>query len=245
MTFSQIARQKDARELPMSTDRVAKVGVALDLERYDPKGPFRDMREVLNIAQDDVIIGMVARFQKYRRTEVFLRALGELVSEFPHAKALLVGRSSQIQESVIEPTKRLGLSSHVILAGYQKENYLDTLAIMDIFVFLVAGSDGTARALREAMALGKPAVVARKGILPELVEDGRTGFVVDDDPKRISSALRTLIESQPLRGQMGQMARRKALREFRLEKQTEEVEAFYRKISEMGPRIQFGERPEV
>jgi hypothetical protein len=36
---------------------------------------------------------------------------------------------------------------------------------------------------------------------------------------------------------MGQMGREKAIREFRLEKQAEEVEAFYQHITEMGPRV--------
>ena len=170
LTFSEMARQKDSTDLPIHEERVGRVGVALELERYDPKGSYRDMRGVFKIARDDMVIGMVARFQKYRRTEIFLRALKRLVVEFPHVKALLVGRSSQIRESVIEPTNRLGLDASVILAGYQTENYLDTLAAMDIFVFLMAGSDGTARALREAMAMGKPTVVARRGMLPEIVD---------------------------------------------------------------------------
>jgi len=209
----------------------------MQLERYDPEGPFRNMRRVFNINGEDLVIGMVARFQKYRRTDVFLASLAKLVREFPHVKALLVGRSSQIRESVIEPTRRFGLDASVILAGYQTENYLDTLAAMDIFVLLMAGSDGTARALREAMAMGKPAVVARRGMLPEIVDDGVTGFVVDDTPENICAALRTLVTSESLRNQMGQMGREKAIREFRLEKQAEEVEAFYQHITEMGPRV--------
>jgi glycosyltransferase involved in cell wall biosynthesis len=191
------------------------------------------MRDVFKIAREDTVIGMVARFQKYRRTEIFLGALERLVVEFPHVKALLVGRSSQIRESVIEPTRRLGLDANVILAGYQTENYLDTLAAMDIFVFLMAGSDGTARALREAMAMGKPTVVARRGMLPEIVEPGVTGMVVDDTPENLIGALRTLIQDRRLREKMGKAGCEKARRDFRLDKQSEEIEAFYQKILDM------------
>ena len=194
------------------------------------------MRRVFNINGEDLVIGMVARFQKYRRTDVFLASLAKLVREFPHVKALLVGRSSQIRESVIEPTRRFGLDATVILAGYQTENYLDTLAAMDIFVLLMAGSDGTARALREAMAMGKPAVVARRGMLPELVDDGVTGFVVDDTPENLLTALRTLVKDEKLRNHMGRAAREKALREFQVEKQAQGFELFYKNIVEMGPR---------
>ncbi len=145
-----------------------------------------------------------------------------------------MGRSSQIRESVIEPTRRLGLESSVIMAGYQKENYLDTLAAMDIFVFLTAGSDGTARALREAMAMGKPTITARRGMLQELVDDGETGFVVEDTPENLFEAMRTLVKNGKLRNQMGRSARRKALREFRVEAQVQGFEAFYQNIVRMG-----------
>lgn len=235
VTFSETARQKDLKNLPISAERVGRVGVALQMERYDPKRTFRNMRDVFKINQEDVVIGMIARFQKYRRIEVFLAALAESVKEFPHVKALFVGRSSQIGESVIEPTRRFGLDGYVILAGYQTENYLDTLATMDIFVFLVAGSDGTARALREAMAMGKPAVVARRGMLPELVDDGVTGFVVDDTPENLLEALRILVKDEKLRNHMGREAREKALREFQAEKQAQGFALFYKNIVRMGP----------
>jgi len=235
ITFSEMARERNSTKLPIPPERVGRVGLALQLERYDPERTFRDMRSVFKIHAEDLVVGMVARFQKYRRTDVFLAALAKLVREFPHVKALLVGRSSQIRESVIEPTRRLGLDGYVILAGYQTENYLDTLATMDIFVFLMAGSDGTARALREAMAMGKPTIAARRGMLGELVEDGETGFVVDDTPESLLEALRTLAKDERLRRYMGRAARKKALREFQVERQAQGFEVFYQSILRMGP----------
>ena len=146
------------------------------------------MRALFGIRPDEIIIGMIARFQKYRRTEVFLEAVQIIVKEFPNIKVLLVGRSSQMEKSVIQPMKQLGIEPWVVLGGYRTDDYIDTLACMDIFVFLMAGSDGTARALREAMAMGKPAIVADRGMLPELVEHGISGLVVKDTPEELANA---------------------------------------------------------
>ena len=157
-------------------ERVGRVKSALDLSRFDPDREFKNMRTSLESGPDETVIGMVARFQKYRRTEIFLEAIKLIVKEFPKIKVLLIGRSSQMEESVVKPMKRLGMEPWVILGGYQTEYYIDTLACMDIFVFLMPGSDGTARALREAMAMGKPVIVADRGMLPELVEDGVSGM---------------------------------------------------------------------
>jgi len=234
ITFSERARKEDSASLGLPLERVARVGPALDLKRYDPGRKFRDMRGLLGIEPSEIVVGMVARFQKYRRTEVFLEAVQALVKEFRNLKILLVGRSSQMEESVVQPVKRLGIEPWVVLGGYRTDDYLDTLACMDIFVFLMPGSDGTARALREAMAMGKPVVVASRGILPELVEDGTSGFVVKDTPEALASATLQLILRPELRGAMGEAAYRKAHRDFRLDRQAEAVETFYREMIGLG-----------
>ncbi len=122
----------------------------------------------------------------------------------------------------------------MILGGYQTEDYIDTLACMDIFVFLMAGSDGTARALREAMAMGKPAIVADRGILPELVEDGVSGFVVKDSPEALAEAALQLLRYPELRRKMGEAAYEKAHQEFRLDRQVEATEKFYQEMLRLG-----------
>ena len=135
--------------------------------------------------------------------------------------------SSQMNKSVIEPMERLGISSHVILAGYRIDDYVDILACMDIFVLLTPGSDGTARAVREAMAMGKPVVVARKGMLPELVEHGVTGVVVEERPEKLYEVLKDLVGDGKKRQKMGGAARNYALEHFVLQEQAGRVEEFY------------------
>jgi glycosyltransferase involved in cell wall biosynthesis len=235
ITFSEGSRERLVRVLGFSPAQVAKVATALDLTSFDPHKKYKDMRPVFGISSGSPVVGIVARFQKSRRTDVLLEAMAHLIKAIPEARLLLVGRSSQMQQSVIEPIERLGITSHVILAGYRKDDYRDMLAAMDIFCLLTPGSDGTARALREAMAMGKPAVVANKGMLPELIQDGVRGFVVQEEAVALYQALLTLVQDERLRKEMGKAAYEMAQREFRLERQAEEVEAFYQKIREAAP----------
>jgi glycosyltransferase involved in cell wall biosynthesis len=234
ITFSERARKEDAEHFGLPVERVTRISPALDLDRYDSKKAFKDMKTVFGIGPNDIVIGMVARFQKYRRTEVFLEAVQTIAKEFPTVKVLLVGRSGQIQKSVIMPMKQLGVEKWIILAGYRTEDYLDTLACMDIFLFLMAGSDGTARALREAMAMGKPVIVANRGMLPELIEDGVSGLVVNDTPEELARAVLHLLRHPEMRKAMGEAAREKAHREFRLDRQVEAVEKFYKEMISLG-----------
>jgi glycosyltransferase involved in cell wall biosynthesis len=236
ITFSERARREDAKHFGFSLERVGKITPALDLHRYDPEREFKDMKSVFGIRPGEIVIGMIARFQKYRRTAVFLEAVKTIVREFPKVKVLLVGRSSQMEESVIKPMKRLGVEKWVVLGGYRTDDYLDTLACMDIFVFLMAGSDGTARALREAMAMGKPVIAADRGMLPEIVEHGRSGLMVKDTPEALADAALQLIRHPELRESLGKAAYQKAREDFRLERQVEAVERFYQEMIKLGKR---------
>ncbi len=234
ITFSERAKRADGEHFGMPLERVKKVSPALDLDRYDSSQKWKNMRAVFGIAPEDVVIGMVARFQKYRRTEVLLEAIKSVVKEFPKLKLLLVGRSSQIQESVVEPIKRFGIEPWVVVAGYRTEDYIDTLACMDVFVFLMAGSDGTARALREAMAMRKPVIVADRGMLPELVDHEVSGLVVQDTVGGLVQAVFRLLRHPELRESLGKAAYEKAHEEFRLHRQVEAVEQYYQEMMKLG-----------
>ena len=236
ITFSERARREDAEHFGLPPERVAKILPALDLDRYDPGREYKDMRTLFGIGPEKVVIGMIARYQKYRRTAVFLEATKTIAKRFPNIKVLLVGRSSQMEESVVKPMKQLGVEEWVSLAGYRTTDYLDTLACMDIFVFLMAGSDGTARALREAMAMGKPVITANRGMLPELVEDGVSGLVVNDTPEELARAVLFLLHHPERREAFGKAAYQKAHRDFQLDRQVEAVEKFYQEMIQLGKR---------
>ena len=230
ITFSNGNRERLVKGLGFPPQTVTKVPTAVDLTRFDPQGQYKDMRAVFGIPAAAPVVGIVARFQRYRRTDILLEAVAHLINDVPEVRLLLVGHSSQMQQSVIEPMQRLGINSHVVLAGYRMDDYVDTLACMDVFCLLTPGSDGTARALRDAMAMGKPTVVTEKGMLPVLVQNGVTGFIVEETPQAIYQALLPLVKDEHLRHAVGRSARETAEEEFRLERQAEEVEAFYHQI---------------
>ena len=96
-----------------------------------------------------------------------------------------------------------------------------------MFTQLVPGSDGTCRALLEAAACAIPAVVTRRGALPEIVVDGRTGLVVDEDPEELAGGWRRLLGDAAERRALGAAARRRAELHFAPERLAEAVEQLY------------------
>jgi glycosyltransferase involved in cell wall biosynthesis len=101
---------------------------------------------------------------------------------------------------------------------------------MDVKVYLTPGSDGSCRAARECMAMGVPIVAAKRGHLIDLVDDGVTGILVDDDPEELAAALVRLATKPDERTQMAEASWRKSQKRFGLPQQAKLVESFYAQI---------------
>ena len=89
-------------------------------------------------------------------------------------------------------------------------------------------TEGIPNGLKEANARGLPAVVTRHGGLPEVVDDGETGFVVPEhDPRSIAGWLRDLVTRRDLRTRMGIAAWRKMRTELDIDARVAVLEDHY------------------
>jgi glycosyltransferase involved in cell wall biosynthesis len=202
----------------------------VDLARFAPAPSDKAVRDSLGLAPEHRVIGIVARAQRHRRFELLLEAAARLVRSDATVRLVVIGRGTHIEQTAVQPAARLGIADRVLFAGYRTDDYADVLRCCDVFTFLVPGSDGGCRALLEAAACGIPAVTSRRGALPELVEDGRTGILVDEEPERLAAAWQALLDDPRRRAEMGRAARARAEREWSPEQLVARVDALYQAI---------------
>ena len=200
---------------------------AVDAVRFRPAPVDPAIRGALGLAPEHRVVGIVARVQPHRRFDLLLAAAKRLFAEDPAARLLIVGRGTRREALAEEPARRLGIQDRVIFAGYRREDYAAVLQAMDVFTFLVPGSDGSCRALLEAAACGIPAVTTRRGALAEIVADQRTGLLVDETPAALASAWVTLLADSEARARLGAAARQRAEREFSTERLADQVLNLY------------------
>jgi glycosyltransferase involved in cell wall biosynthesis len=227
-------RMRDSVVSRFSIDdaRVAVVDGAVDLRRFDPtrKGLPRLARDY-GLQKGDFVVGIVARMQRHRRFEIFFEALTKAAEKLPHLKILLVGRGTWMDEVAVKPAARKELVGKAIFTGYrQGAEYVATLRCMSVKVYLTPGSDGSCRAVREALAMGVPVVAARRGHLQDLVEDGVLGIQVGDDADELAAALISLAEDTRLRNRMSRAAAQTARDRFGLPHQAQQVESIYERV---------------
>lgn len=200
------------------------------------QGAVKNLKEEFGIGPDEKVVGVIGRLKPDRGFDVILKAFQQVRDRVGKAKLIIVGRSSQVEESVKEPLAALGLENDVILAGYRVADYFSVISTFDLFVMMRAGSDGSARALREVMAMGKPAVVSDKGMLPELVHDGVSGFVARYEPDDLAHKMIRLLEDDEKRKVFGRNAGKIALDEWNYTVQAGKLAEFYRRLMKLGKR---------
>jgi L-malate glycosyltransferase len=144
---------------------------------------------------------------------------------------LFWGEAAHEDTIIIHDTIRdLGIEDDVILAGYRSDDYFSMISTFDVFVMMRAGSDGTARALREVMSLGVPPVVSDLGMLPELVDDGINGFVVKKQENILAEKIIELLSDEDKRQSFGNKAKEKALNKWIYKNQAVALMKFYKEL---------------
>jgi glycosyltransferase involved in cell wall biosynthesis len=201
---------------------------AVDLGSFRPRPGNVRVREALGLSPEHGVVGIVARVQRHRRFDLLMEAASRLLEADPGARLLVVGRGTHIEETAKAPAARLGISDRVVFAGYRRADYADVLRAIDVFTFLVPGSDGGCRALLEAAACAIPAVTTGRGALPEIVVHGETGLVVEEDPVALCCAWRRLLDHPERRLAMGRAARQRAESHFSPAHLADAVDDLYR-----------------
>ena len=171
------------------------------------------------------VITFVGRLAPPKDPLTLLHACRMLPGNF---RVLLVGEG-ELRDSVTDYAQRNGLVSKVLLTG-ERDDIPEILAASDIFV-LPSDWEGLPLTIIEAMMAGLPVAATRVGGVPELVEDGVTGYLVPpQDSHALAEALRKLLADPALRRRMGKAGRRRALEQFSLDRMLRETQAVYESV---------------
>lgn len=233
IVLSREAQRGDQRGFGLPPERVSLVYGSIDTDRFAPRERDPEFARSLGLNGKGPVLGIVARMQRRRRFSQFIEAVNRARRGIPGLQVLIVGRGTHADE-VKAKARELGLEETVIFPGYRDGDYPQVLACMDAKAYLVPGSDGSCRAVMEAMAMGIPVLAARRGVLPELVEDGVSGLIVDPDtPENLADAMVRIFQDESRRQAMGVAARQRVMTHFSLTRQVEQTEQIYQTLSQI------------
>lgn len=184
VTTGEAIRLELMRSQGIASDRIVSIPTGVDVERFRPEPADPAIRRQLGLLPDHMLVGIVAFLRSYKGLDYFIDAAPLVIAVHAQARFLIVGDGPE-RESLAKKIKRLGLESHVMLAGF-REDIPRVLAAMDLFVLSSVGGEGLPQSLTQAMAMQRPVVATDVGSVGEVVEDGITGLLV---PPRNAAAL--------------------------------------------------------
>lgn len=151
----------------------------------------------------------VGRIEPRKRVVNLTNAIANVVSDFPDISVALVGRTvGRYAEQVREDVRAAGLESHIQFLGLRSQEELSVLMAAARMLVLPSIEETTPMVVAEAQVLGKPVVATRVGGVPEMVEDGVTGLLVEpDDVPALAVAIRRLMTNSRERDAIGVRAR--------------------------------------
>ena len=216
-------------------------GVDPDTIRLIPNGipdPERGdggaVRRELGIPENAPVIGVVCELRAQKALEVLFAAVAQLRHELPELRVLVAGDGPE-REGLGQEARRLDLDGTVQLLGIRR----DVPALLDALDVAVLSSDyeGSPLSVMEYMAAGKPVVSTRVGGVPELVEDGVHGLLVEPrDPGALAAAIGRLLHDPAEARRLGEHGRERQQRELSLDAMVRKIEDLYEELWLASPR---------
>ena len=177
----------EKRKVPTKLIETLFVGVALDEFTAPPEQQVKEARTALGLDGSETVITTVGRVDGKKGHDDFLNAAVQVLKQHPSARFLIVGEGPASDE-MKALAQQLGIQDKVIFTGYRKDIPV-LIALSDIFA-IASLSEGGPIVLFEALGMSKPTVGTAVGLIPSVIEDGTSGYVVPiKDPDSLADRL--------------------------------------------------------
>lgn len=172
-----------------------------------------------------VIIGNVGRLIEVKGQK-YLIELASYLKECQFNFLIKIVGIGKLRHQLEDYAKKLKVEKSIIFVEFLNDTR-DFYREIDIFVF-PSGSEGCSNALLEAMAYAIPVVAFNISSMPEMIDDGITGFLVPyKDVKSLAEKVTLLINNASLRNEMGEQARLKITSKFDFNKNLKLLEELF------------------
>jgi glycosyltransferase involved in cell wall biosynthesis len=236
LVVSKFVREKFFPGLSIPAEKIEIVHLGVDTEKFCPRPVNPRFRKKLGLADQEVGIGIIGRFQKIKGHARLLTALKELVVGYP-CKIFFIGENvfkRRLDERNIRMLKRIikadsRLSRSVIWTGFRQ----DIEEIISALDLIVCPSDFESFGLvnLEAMASSRAVLSTNVGGPAEVIVDGKSGFLFSPNNRNeLVKKLEKLIENKKLREDVGKRARISVENTFSIKTQAAKINGVYQRL---------------
>ncbi|HUQ77855.1 MAG TPA: glycosyltransferase [Patescibacteria group bacterium] len=197
----------------------------VDLQRYDHQEPCAPFGDQYGIEPGSKIVGVVARLEPEKGHQTLIEAWPSVLREVPDAYLLIVGEGSR--RDFLEQWASAHKVGHRVVFAGRRDDIPAVTAALDVAV-LPSWREAQGLSILEAMALSRPVVASDVGGIPEMVEDGVTGLLVEhDNPVALAAAVVRLLKDPAYAASIGRAGHDLVHERFCVELMVKAIEQIY------------------
>ncbi len=212
-------KQKLVTENKIASEKIAVVGSAVDLARFQT-GDGAKFRREMNFAPDAPLIVNIGMIRSDKGQMRLVSAATTVLKQRPDARFIFVGkgtRDGNREERMREMIAKTGFADKILMLGFRWDTP-DILAAANMLAISSLGTEASPIVLREAFAAGVPVIATRIGDVPEIIRDGENGLLVEpNDRDALADAIMRFINEPKLAQTCAANARRYAQEHFGFE----------------------------
>jgi len=207
---------------------VIRLGIELE-ERVSASPAARtEARRLLGVPDDAFVVGWIGRMTGVKNTDDVLAATKLLRDRGVDGWLLMVGDGPD-RERIERRAHELGIVKRCLFLGYQ-EDVAPWYQAFDAMI-LPSVNEGTPVSAIESLAAGRPVVATRVGGVPDVVEEGEDGFLVEPgDAAALADRLAKLAGDPELRERMGDYGRARVPQRYAVDRLVDDVDRLYREL---------------
>jgi glycosyltransferase involved in cell wall biosynthesis len=203
----------------------------VDINRFVPISleEKKEFRKYLADFAFENLIGVVSNMVELKGHIYFVQAIPLILQRHPDSLFVFVGEGP-LQSSLEEDVRKMGVGQRVRFLGKLLAVTPKLMASLDVLV-QPSLTESFGLVVAEGMATGVPIVASRVGGVPEIIEDGVTGFLVEpQNPGELAGKVNLLLANKPQAYAFGEAGRKRIVVNFSIEYTAEEYYQLYRRL---------------
>lgn len=230
VAVSAYVREAALRYLRVPAERIRLIYNSVDMERFGAVEPLRvaALRRSLGLDERALVMLVVGRLDPPKGHHLLFEALESMRERLVSAAVLIVGQGP-LDAALKQFVREHRLDGLVRFLG-SRGDIRELLALCDLYLFPTK-CEGLPLTILEAMAMGKPCVASRIGPIEEIIDDGRTGYLVDHPTSEAWRLGMVRALNDPQRDEVASRGRETIRQRFAARQHAEQLREVYRMMA--------------
>jgi len=232
LVSNQLLAEDLKARLNLPPEKVKVVYLGIEPSKFVPEKSAPELRKEMGISPEARLIGISARLAPVKGHKYFLQSAQIISEKMPQVRFLVSYRHIEPESDFLNQLSHSSIKDKFLLWG-ENHRYIDLLSLCEVGVLSSVGSEASSRACLEWMALKKPVVATRVGVLPELVVPAETGYLVmPRDSQGMAEAILKLLRNPERAREMGERGYQRLLENFTEKQMVEQTIRYFHQVVE-------------